>query len=120
MRENKVNTSPPIRRIKTMAKKIKVCYLKEGIGLYTKGTKIKEEAVKAMYEDALHEFNIDKLDWYDTYSFLPEDITNESVIETWYFQCRKCDMETIGDDNLCYECGEPCGTNGRKTFEFIN
>lgn len=102
-----------------MSKKIKVNYLFEGLGMYTKGTKNKEKAVKAMYEDAIAEYNLDKIYWNDTYSFLPEEITNESVIETWYYQCRKCGIETIGDDNICYECGESCGTNGRRTFEFI-
>ena len=99
----------------------KVLYLTEGIGLYTKGVKDKKEAAKLMREEAQREFDVylaTGSDWGTDFNFLPEDITEESVKEDWYYQHRSCDSETIGDDGICFQCGEPCGTGGRKCFSF--
>lgn len=97
----------------------KVLYMTEGFGLYTKGIKEKSEAVQAMRKEAQHEHDLDPESWGNWYKFSPEDIKDESVKQLWYFQCRRCDTETIGNDNICHECGETCGTNGRRTFAFI-
>ena len=97
----------------------KILYLSENEGLYVKGFKDKESAVKAMREDAEHEKSLDEGFWNEIYKFQPEDITMESVIETRYYQHRFCETESIGDDGMCYSCGEPCGTGGRWTYAYF-
>lgn len=98
---------------------IRTDFLRENAGLYTKGAKDKAQAVKSMREIAQKEYDIDPILWEKSYHFKPEDITEETVKDTRYYQCRRCDVETIGDDNICFDCGEPVGTTGRRTFAFI-
>lgn len=100
----------------------KVLYLTEGMGMYTKGVKTKEEAVRLMREEAQRELDVYKViksNWDKDFSYLPEDITEETVELTWYYQHRVCESETIGDDNICFQCGEPCGAGGRQCYAFI-
>lgn len=93
----------------------------EGVGMYTKGIKNLEEAVVAMREYATHEKSLDPEAWGEYQAYDPNTVTTETVKKTWYYQCRKCNAgDTVGDDNLCYECGEPIGTgSGRQTFMFL-
>lgn len=80
--------------------------------MFAKHCKDKRMALKAMQE----ELN----GWGERY--IKERIgdvtlTEEAIVETRYFQHRKCETCTVSDDdNLCHECGEPCGTVGRKCF----
>lgn len=100
----------------------KVLYMFDGVGMYVKGAKTKDHAVKLMRAEAEKEFAVyEKIgeNWEDDYTFLPDEITNDTVKATRYFQHRKCNVETIGDDNYCIECGEPCGAGGRVCFAFI-
>lgn len=91
--------------------------MSEGLGLYTKGFKDKASATKAMRKEAEREWASDE-GWGEEYfQFKPDDITEESVVETRYYYHRACEIDSIGD-NVCYECGETCGTNGRRTFAF--
>lgn len=98
----------------------KILYMAEGAGMYTKGFKEKQQAVDAMRKDAQHEHDLNPYEWSNYYKFAPSDITLDTVKETWYYQHRSCESESIGDENDCYECGEPCGTGGRRTFAFIS
>lgn len=93
----------------------------ECAGIYTKGIKDKDEAIRLMREDAEREYDISPSQWKDYYSFSPEDITDKTVKETRYYQHRNkfCEGETIGDDGVCYHCGEVLENNGRKTFAFF-
>lgn len=97
----------------------KVLWLGESMGLYTKGFFNKEDAVKAIRAEAQKEHDTSPEQWGNYYSFSPSEITDETVKSTWYYQHRQCESESIGDDNTCHECGEPCGTNGRPTFAFF-
>lgn len=93
----------------------------ESSGLYTKGVKEKSEAVQLMRAEVAREQEVyKKINHPWDYPFTAEDITDESVKETRYYQHKACEGETVGDDNDCYHCGETCGTGGRKTFAFIN
>lgn len=98
----------------------KILFMGEGAGLYTKGFMEKSKAVFAMRREAQREYDISPIMWDEYYHFTPEQITEESVVLTWYYQHRSCGTETIGDDNICFECGESCGTRGRRTFAFIS
>lgn len=42
-------------------------------------------------------------------------ISLEEVKEERMYYHKACEFYNIGD-NTCGECGEPCGTNGRRTF----
>lgn len=82
-------------------------------GAYAKHCKTKTQALKAIVEE-LKSWGEDYLK--DRVSVDPDKLTENDVKETWYRQCRACDVETIGDDDTCYECCEPRGTKGRKCF----
>lgn len=98
----------------------KVLWLAKSFGLYTKGVKEKTEAVRLIRAEVEHEQKVyEKIGSPWDYPFSGEDITDESVKETRYYQHKSCGGETIGDENSCYHCGEPCGTGGRKTFAYI-
>jgi hypothetical protein len=97
----------------------RVIFMAEGMGMYVKGFKNKSESVKAMRLEAETEEMLDMLEWGDYYKFSPKDITEDTVKETRYRQHRYCETETVGDDDICYECGEPCGTSGRMTFAYF-
>lgn len=93
----------------------------EGFGMYTKGIKNKKEAVRLMRKEAEDEYKLDPKSWEDYYSFDIEKIDMISVVETRYYQHRnkKCEGETIGEDSICYHCGENIESNGRKCFAFF-
>jgi hypothetical protein len=81
-------------------------------GIYTRYCKDKKLAVKLMQEE---------LDDWKTWDCYKEKlgkvvIKEEDVKETVYRHHMKCGIDTIGDDVECFECGEPCGTNGRSCF----
>lgn len=102
-----------------MSRKVSVLVFSEGYGMYTKGTKDKAEAVKAMQEYARHEYEIDPDEWLSDNKFHPIEISELTVEATRYYKCRDCSGDTIGDDNLCFECGDTIGTVGRHCFAFI-
>lgn len=81
-------------------------------GIYTKYCKDKGLAIKLMQKE------LD--DWrssdHSKERLSKAVINEETVKEGRYFHHNKCGIDTIGDDNDCYECGEPCGTNGRSCF----
>ena len=105
--------------------KIKVLEFSEGVGMYTKGAKTLEDAVKAMREYALREQALDPESWSDNpnQGYDPNTVTAETVEQTWYYQCRRKDCgvgDTVGDDNTCFNCGELIGNGaGRRTFMFL-
>lgn len=98
----------------------KVFKFRDGCGLYTKGYRDKKSATAAMRHAAESTKAENVGHWEDWYSYQPEEITEETVVETAYRQHRACETETVGDDDTCCDCGEPCGTNGRKTYAFFS
>lgn len=100
----------------------KVFFMAEGFGMYTKGIKDKKEATELMRKEAQKEFDIDPKYFGDYFNFKPDEITEDSVVESNYFQHRNkdCEGETIGNDNICYHCGEPINGSGRKCFAFFS
>lgn len=103
-----------------MSKKISAYFFSEGQGMYTKGTYVKEEAVAAMQKEAWGEYKVDE-DFERVYKFHPREIHNLSVVESRYYRCMDCGIDTIGDgDNMCFECGKDIGDGrGRKCFAFF-
>lgn len=99
--------------------KIRVYAFSEGYGMYTKGTKNKAEAVKAMQDYAWEDYRVDPDDWMSFQKYHPKEVTEETVEATRYYKCKACSVDTIGDDNMCFECGEIVGTVGRHCFAFI-
>ena len=99
----------------------KILFMAEGSGIYTKGIKDKQEAITLMKKEAQKEFDISPGEWGEWYSFSPEDIHSNSVVESHYFQHRNklCEGETIGNDGTCYHCGEQIESSGRKCFAFF-
>lgn len=94
-----------------MSRKPEAFLFVENNGMYTKHCKDKKTAIKAMQAE------LDS--WGDEWvsEHIGEVTLNEETVqEGIYRQHRACETETIGDDDTCNECGEPCGTVGRKTF----
>ncbi len=102
-----------------MENDMRAIFMHEGAGVYTKGAKTKEEAVDIMRKEVEQEKKAYGKSWGDHHAFNPEDITLESVKETRYYQHRKCEVDSIGDDGDCYECGEMINGNGRLTFAYF-
>lgn len=92
----------------------------EKAGVYTKGCKTKEQAVELMRKTLQKEVEDFGPHWYEYYSFGPEQITVESVQETRLYHHRICEVDSIGDDNVCYECGESLNAKGRTTFAYFD
>ena len=97
----------------------KVIFMGEGLGVYTKGYFDKPSAVIAMRKAAERDKALDGNEWEDYYKFQPEEITDESVKETRYYQHRRCEGETVGDDNICYHCSDSINSGGRPTYAFF-
>lgn len=85
-------------------------FFAEGEGMSSYRCKTKEQALKAMQE--LWNDDIE----YSKENYGEQEITLEHIKEVRYYTHKRCGNMTFDDDNMCWECGEPCGTTGRKTF----
>lgn len=94
-------------------------FMGEHAGVYTKGVKTLEQAVEIIRAEVAQEKKDFGEHWGEYYSFGPENITAESVKQTRYYRHRRCEIESIGDDPTCYECGEYINGNGRLTFAYF-
>lgn len=91
----------------------------ERAGVYTKGVKTREQAVEVMRKEVEKEKAAYGKEWDEYYSFGPENITMESVQETRLWKHRICEVDSIGDDNVCYGCSESLNAKGRPTFAYF-
>lgn len=86
-------------------RKPEACELAENMGYFTFRCKDKKQAQKLMQEIS-DGYDGDKID------------INKIEEERMYYHKSGCQMYTIGDDNICFECGETVGTVGRRTFVY--
>lgn len=81
----------------------------EGDGMSTYHCKTKEQALIAFQE--LWNDDID----YSIENYGDQEITIDRIKEAIYYTHKHCGEMTF-DEPFCWNCGEPCGTVGRKTF----
>lgn len=97
-------------------RKPEIVELTEGVGLFTLRCHSKEEAIKLMKDFVSRESELEPQWWSEYRGYSSDEITEDTVKEERMYQHRSCGY-SIGD-SLCFECGEPCGTVGRKTYVF--
>lgn len=89
-------------------KKTDANFFSEGHGMYARYCSTKEQALEAMKQLLVD----DQIDPEDE---IAKQVILENIEETRYYTHKRCDGFTFGDGD-CFECGEPCGTNGRRGF----
>jgi hypothetical protein len=95
-----------------MTRKPRALINSEKNGVFTMSCKTKDEALKLMQEEI------------DEWQCLEDDemedgqivVDIEEIKETYMYYHRKCSYYNF--EQQCEECGEQCGTVGRKTFYF--
>lgn len=83
------------------------------MGIYVKNCPNKETALKVMREDVAK----DEEYYQEFFGFGLESLTLDKVREETYYRHRKCHTDNM-EERICVECGEECGTVGRKAFAF--
>ena len=93
-----------------MSKKPEANFFEEGEGMFTHHCRDLKTAIKAMQE----EWEIEKEENISNFGNIVFD--ELTVKEERMYHHRACEWYTIGNDNICGQCGEVCGTVGRKTY----
>lgn len=91
-----------------MKRKPDANFFTEGHGMYARYCSTKEQALKAMKQLLVDDL-LDKDEGFT------KSVKLENIKETRYYTHKRCDGFTFGD-NTCFECGDQCGTNGRRAF----
>ena len=80
-----------------------------GEGMSSYHCKTKEQAL-----EAFKELWADDTDYFEE-KYGAQEITIDRIQQERYFTHKACGAMTFGE-GICHECGESCGTVGRKTF----
>lgn len=91
-----------------MKRKPDANFFSEGCGMYARFCSTKEQALEAMKQLLVD----DSIDAGDE---VAKQVVLENIEETRYYTHERCGVFTFGDGD-CFECGEQCGTNGRRAF----